>query len=80
MVDLEGDREKAPKTAAEGSSGTIPVMIKKHKKTIGAMDQRKIEKNLQQMAAGFNQRKESDNLIFASIREELDFMSKRKTE
>ena len=32
------------------------------------------------MADGYNQRKENDNLIFARIREELDFTSNAKKE
>ena len=55
-------------------------MVKKDKKILGETDQRKMVKNLQQMADGFNQRKENDNLIFARIREELDFISNAKKE
>jgi hypothetical protein len=80
LINLEGEQEKAPDAEAEGSSGTIQEMVKKDKKILGETDQRKMVKNLQQMADRFNQRKENDNLIFARIREELDFISNAKKE
>ncbi len=72
LVDLEDEREVAMDIADGGCSGSS--------KTIGTVDQKTIEKTVQQMTDRFNQRKESDNLIFARIREELDFISNVKKE